>query len=76
MSISYLTIIFLLLVLNCLRYWKKLGKQPPSIRWMYRIAYSLSLALYICIILHIKVPMPTQFFINKVSPWAFNYLNR
>lgn len=76
MNVVYLTIIFLLLVINFLRYWNKLGKQPPSIRWMYRIAYSLSLVLYICIVLHIDIPMPTQFFINQVSPWVFTILNR
>jgi hypothetical protein len=76
MSIAYLTSIFLLFLISWLHYRKKLSKHLSSIRWMYYMAYSLSIILYLCIVLQINIPMPTQFFLNHVSPWVFAFLNR
>jgi hypothetical protein len=75
MNTIFLVIIFFLFLLNLLVNKKKLPMQPTSLKWMCRVVYAISVLLYVCILFHIDIPMPTRFFLNHVSPWVFSLIN-
>ncbi len=74
MNLIFLTVVFFVLVLNLLLNLKKMRKQPLSLRLLCRIVYACSFTLFLCIVFHINIPMPTRFFVNHVSPWVFSLL--
>jgi hypothetical protein len=76
MNMVFYIAAFLLLVINLILNLKKMRKQPMQLRWMCRIAYFLSVGLFICMVLRIEIPMPTRFFINHVSPWLFSIIEQ
>ncbi|MCR8636696.1 hypothetical protein [Paenibacillus radicis (ex Xue et al. 2023)] len=65
---------FILLV-NLLFDLKRLRKQHKSIKGMYITLYTLTCITFISMIIGIKIPMPTHFFIKQVSPWVFSIVH-
>jgi len=76
MSVNEFLICFTLLMCLLLfmdkKHWKTM---PRTIRWAYVSMYIVTFILYIAIASGIDVPMPTRFFIDKVSPWVFSIVH-
>ncbi|UUZ92187.1 hypothetical protein LJK87_43360 [Paenibacillus sp. P25] len=37
--------------------------------------YAVTLGFFVCAVFRYSPPMPTQFFIHKVSPWVFSVVH-
>lgn len=75
MNAVFLVVSGLLLLLHLILDLKRLRKQHKSIKATYITLYCLTGCLFICIALGIKLPMPTRFFLNHVSPWMFSHVH-
>jgi 1-acyl-sn-glycerol-3-phosphate acyltransferase len=70
----FLVVFLLLVILNLSMDIKKIRTQHKSLKWLYISVYSLTSAIFICLLLGVKVPMPTRFFIDNVSPRVMNFI--
>lgn len=64
-------VLALLLMLLSLKHWSTLKR---GMRRFYIWLYAMTFSLYLSIAFGYRIPMPTRFFINKVSPWVFSLL--
>jgi len=65
------TLLFLILLLFDL---KRIRMQHKSIKRLYITLYILTGGTFICMLLGIKLPSPTRFFLNQVSPRVFDFI--
>ncbi|NOU94602.1 hypothetical protein GC093_15435 [Paenibacillus sp. LMG 31456] len=75
MNKIFLTAFAFLLLMNLLFDLKRLRKQNKSLKGLYITVYSLTCFTFITILFGVKLPMPTHFFINQVSPWVFSIVH-
>jgi hypothetical protein len=64
-------LVLLHLTLN-MKYWVR---QTKAMLWMFALLYAAAIGLYLGLLLGIKPPMPTQFFIKTVSPTVFSIIH-
>ncbi|UQZ85213.1 hypothetical protein SK3146_04496 [Paenibacillus konkukensis] len=76
MNNIFLTSFFLLMVISLLFDLRKLRSQSTPLKGLYYTIYAASACIYICYLLGYPIPMPTSFFIHKVSPWVFSLISR
>jgi hypothetical protein len=74
MNTLFLIAYALLLLLNLFSDIKRMRKQHNSLKGLYVTLYTLSAAMYLCIVLRVEITMPTRFFINRVSPWVVSII--
>jgi hypothetical protein len=67
--------VIVLLVGSMIADYKHLAERNTGMRWLYGIFSLSAAALFLAIIAGYDIPMPTQFFINHVSPWVFNIIH-
>jgi len=76
MNNIFMCSLLLIMVITFLFDLRKLKKQKKSIRWFYHCSFAVTAAVYLCILLGAPLPMPTSFFIHKVSPWVYSIIPR
>ncbi|WP_426449837.1 hypothetical protein ACP26L_33030 [Paenibacillus sp. S-38] len=59
------------LMLN-MKYW---SRQTKVMRRLFVLLYAAAIGLYAALLLGIKPPMPTQYFIKTVSPAVFSMIH-
>lgn len=69
MNPFFLLCFFPILLASLLIDRKKLNEQKTRVKATYGIVTFLTFTLLITKMLHIKIPMPSRFFIHTVSPW-------
>jgi hypothetical protein len=69
MSVVFFFSFLALLFYSCYMDWKTLKSAKRSIKWMYYTISAAAFGLFVSKFLHIQIPLPTQFFIQTVSPW-------
>ncbi|MDF2964216.1 MAG: hypothetical protein K0S39_5951 [Paenibacillus sp.] len=74
MNRVFMVVFALLLLVNMLFDLKRIRKQHKSLKWLYVTVYTITSALFVCTVVGIRIPMPTRFFINHVSPWVFSFI--
>ncbi|UUZ81674.1 hypothetical protein LJK88_44990 [Paenibacillus sp. P26] len=65
-------VLFLLLLALDLRQWRRIRKGEKG---LYLAIYAVTLGFFVCAVFRYSPPMPTQFFIHKVSPWVFSVVH-
>ncbi|TDF93863.1 hypothetical protein [Paenibacillus piri] len=76
MNSLFLVAFAFLLLMNLFFDVKRLRKQYKTIKRLYIVIYTLTCGMFICVLMDIKIPMPTRYFIDHISPWVFSLVNR
>ncbi|WP_159884714.1 hypothetical protein [Paenibacillus puerhi] len=69
--ICFILLAVLLIFLN-MKHWNVMSR---SIRRFTVFLYIVTFVLYAAVVFGYQVPMPTRFFIDKVSPWVFTIIH-
>ncbi|MFE5323570.1 hypothetical protein ACFQ88_33295 [Paenibacillus sp. NPDC056579] len=72
MNVIFLTFYLIAMVVTLLFDIRKLRSQKPPLKRLYYLIFALAFGVYFCFLLGYQIPMPTSFFIHKVSPWVFS----
>ncbi|MGF9912451.1 hypothetical protein ABEX47_18725 [Paenibacillus ehimensis] len=67
----FLVLVAYHLFLN-LKHWTR---QPKATARLSTFIYILTLGLFLCVAFGYRPPMPTRFFIDRVSPWIFSIIH-
>ncbi|MFD2670840.1 hypothetical protein [Marinicrinis sediminis] len=72
---SLFLILYLLLWLACLA-WDQLAAKPAMKKrpYPFYVIYSLSLILYLFVLLGVRVPMPSDYFSSTLAPWLMSWM--
>ncbi|KPV57522.1 hypothetical protein QJ48_21410 [Paenibacillus sp. A3] len=55
-----------------LKHW---ARQPKATARLYTFITLVTLGLFLCVASGYQPPMPTRFFIERVSPWVFSIIH-
>ncbi len=69
--VCFLALMAFQLFLN-LKHWTR---QPKATARLYTFITILTLGLFFCAAFGYRPPMPTRFFIDRVSPWIFSMIH-
>lgn len=75
MNIQFLVWFALLMLLHVFLDIKQWTQQPKDVKRLYVFLYAVTLGLFVCITLGYKPTMPTQYAVEKVSPWIFSIIH-
>lgn len=74
MNNIFLLVFFFIVVLTLLSDMKKMRSQHKSLKTLYFVLYTLTSAMFICMLLGIKLLLPTYLFVNNLSTWVHQFL--
>jgi len=74
MNAIFLTVYFIALVTALSFDIRKLRSQTKTLKGLYYLMFALAFGVYAVYLIGYPIPMPTSFFIHKVSPWVFSLL--
>lgn len=74
MNPIFMISLLIIMIITLLFDLRKLRNQKKTLRIFYFAMFAVSSALYLAVLLRLPIPMPTSFFIHKVSPWVFSLI--
>ncbi|WP_282937835.1 hypothetical protein [Paenibacillus sp. RC67] len=74
MNSIFVVSLFVIMVITFIFDHRKLKSQKKSLRWFYYGMFAITFAVYLCSISGVPLPMPTAFFLHKVSPWVYSLI--
>lgn len=75
MNLQFLVWFVLLMLLYVFLDIKHWPHQSKAVKRTYILLTAAALGLYISVVLGYKPPMPTRYFVEKVSPWLFSMIH-
>ncbi|WP_028551865.1 hypothetical protein [Paenibacillus sp. UNC451MF] len=76
MNSIFMVFLLIIMVITFLFDLRKLRSQKKPLRGLYYCIFAVTFAIYLSTLMGIKIPMPTGFFIHKVSPWVYSIVQR
>ncbi|MFH5186479.1 hypothetical protein ACHHV8_29855 [Paenibacillus sp. TAB 01] len=73
MNNIFLLVFFFIVVITLVSDMKKMQSQHKSLKTLYVVLYTLTSAMFICMLLGIKF-LPTYLFVNNLSTWVHQFL--